>query len=73
MGMGRSIETVPVLVAVGVVEAGQKLVLSLQARDKESAPSLREFFKDLKSPGLDGGKVTLGIMDRLPGLETIFR
>jgi len=27
----------------------------------------------LKSRGLDGGKVTLGMMDGLPGLETVFR
>jgi putative transposase len=73
MRVGRSIEIVPVLVAIGVTETGQKLVLSLQAGDKESATSWREFFKDLKSRGLDGGKVTLGMMDGLPGLETVFR
>jgi len=73
MRMGRSIESVPVLVAIGVTETGQKLVLSLQAGDKESATSWREFFKDLKSRGMNGGNVTLGIMDGLPGLETVFR
>jgi putative transposase len=73
MRMGRSIEIIPVLVAIGVTETGQKLVLSLQAGDKESAISWREFFKDLKSRGLDGGQVTLGMMDGLPGLETVFR
>ena len=73
MRVERSIEIVPVLVAIGVTETGQKLVLSLQAGDKESATSWREFFKDLKARGLDGGKVTLGMMDGLPGLETVFR
>ncbi len=73
MRMGRSVEIVPVLVAIGVTETGQKLILSLQAGDKESATSWREFFKDLKSRGLDGQKVTLGMMDGLPGLETVFR
>jgi len=73
MRMGRSIESIPVLVAIGVTETGQKLVLSLQTGDKESATSWREFFKDLKSRGLDGGKVNLGIMDGLPGLETVFK
>jgi putative transposase len=73
MRVGRSIEIVPVLVAIGVTETGQKLVLSLQAGDKESAPSWREFFKDLKARGLDSGKVTLGMMDGLPGLETVFQ
>ena len=73
MRVGGSIEIVPVLVAIGVTEAGQKLVLSFQAGDKESATSWREFFKDLKSRGLDGGKVTLGIMDGLSGLESVFK
>ncbi|RTZ79654.1 MAG: IS256 family transposase, partial [Gammaproteobacteria bacterium] len=35
--------------------------------------SWREFFKDLKARGLDGTKVTLGIMDGLPGLEKVFK
>ena len=73
MRVGGSIEIVPVLVAIGVTEAGQKLVLSFQAGDKESATSWREFFKDLKSRGLDGGKVTLGIMNGLSGLESVFK
>jgi len=73
MRVDGSIEIVPVLVAIGVTEAGQKLVLSFQAGDKESATSWREFFKDLKSRGLDGGKVTLGIMDGLSGLESVFK
>jgi len=73
MRMGRSIEIIPVLVAIGVTETGQKLVLSLQAGDKESASSWREFFKDLKGRGLDGKAVILGMMDGLPGLETVFR
>ena len=39
MRLERSIESVPVLVAIGVTETGQKLVLSLQSGDKESATS----------------------------------
>jgi putative transposase len=33
----------------------------------------REFFKDLKSRGLQGHNVVLGIMDGLPGLEKVFK
>jgi len=73
MRLGKSIEIVPILAAIGVTDTGQKLVLSLQSGDKESATSWREFFKDLKSRGLDGGNVKLGIMDGLPGLETVFK
>jgi len=73
MRIGGSIEKVPVLVAIGVTQTGQKLVLGFQAGDKESAPSWREFFKDLKARGLDGSKMVLGVMDGLPGLEKVFR
>ena len=73
MRMHGSIELVPVLVAIGVTEQGHKLVLGMQSGDKESASSWREFFKDLKSRGLNTQTVTLGIMDGLPGLETVFK
>jgi putative transposase len=67
-----SIERVPVLVAIGVTESGHRMVLGLQAGDKESASNWREFFKDLKKRGLKGGHVTLGVMDGLAGLESVF-
>ena len=73
MRIQRQIEIVPVLAAIGVTLGGEKLVLALQAGDKESASGWREFFKDLKARGLDGTKVILGVMDGLPGLETVFR
>jgi putative transposase len=72
MRVAKSVENVPVLVAIAVNESGQRMVLGLQAGDKESATCWREFFKDLKRRGLDGRKVQLGIMDGLPGLERIF-
>jgi len=73
MRINRDIELVPVLVAIGVTEAGHRLVLSLQSGDKESASNWREFFKDLKARGLNPQTVTLGIMDGLPGLENVFK
>jgi len=73
MRMHGSIELVPVLVAIGVTRQGHKLVLGMQSGDKESASSWREFFKDLKSRGLNSQAVTLGIMDGLTGLETVFK
>lgn len=73
MRVGKSVETVPVLVAVGVREDGTRLVVGLQAGDKESAGCWREFFKDLKSRGLSSETVTLGVMDGLAGLEMVFR
>lgn len=38
MRIGGSIEKVPILVAIGATETGKRLVLGLQAGDKESAP-----------------------------------
>lgn len=73
MRVDGSIEQVPVLVAIGVTTEGRRVVLGLQAGDKESAGSWREFFKDLKRRGLSHTLVTLGIMDGLKGLERVFR
>jgi putative transposase len=73
MRIEGSIENIPVLVAIGVTEVGTRLVLGLQSGDKESATNWREFFKDLKSRGLDGSSVQLGIMDGLSGLEKVFK
>jgi putative transposase len=72
MRLKWSVEKVPVLAAIGVTEDGTKLVLGLQSGDKESATNWREFFRDLKSRGLDGTSVRLGIMDGLSGLEKVF-
>ena len=73
MRIDGTIEKVPVLVAIGVTEEGCKRVLGFQSGDKESAPTRREFLKDLKRRGLDGTKMILGIMDGLPGLERVFK
>jgi putative transposase len=73
MRIGGSVETVPVLVAIGVKDTGHRLVLGMQSGDKESASNWREFFKDLKKRHLNGQAVELGIMDGLPGLEKVFK
>jgi putative transposase len=73
MRVDGTIEKVPVLVVIGVTEQGNKLVLALQAGDKESATTWRELFKDLKTRGLDASKVVLGVMDGLTGLENVFK
>jgi putative transposase len=73
MRIERSIERVPLLVAIGVTEDGYRTVLGIQSGDKESATTWREFFADLKRRGLDSSAVELGIIDGLPGLERIFK
>jgi hypothetical protein len=54
--MGDSVENIPVLAAIGVTESGARMVLGLQIGDKESAPTWRQYFKDLKGCGLDSSK-----------------
>jgi putative transposase len=73
MRISGKVEIVPVLVVIGVTEQGTKLVLAIQMGDKESATNWRELLKDLKSRGLDGQGIVLGIMDGLSGLEKVFQ
>jgi putative transposase len=73
MRMEGSVEKISVLVVIGVSDKGHKMVLAIQAGDKESASTWRELFKDLKQRGLKGAGVTLGVMDGLTGLEKVFK
>jgi putative transposase len=73
MRVDGSVEMVSVLVVIGVTERGERLVLALQAGDKESASNWRELFSDLKKRGLNPRRVILGIMDGLSGLEKVFK
>ena len=73
MRVDGSVEMVSLLVVIGVTERGERLVLALQAGDKESASNWRELFSDLKKRGLNPRRVILGIMDGLSGLEKVFK
>ncbi|HOV89224.1 MAG TPA: IS256 family transposase [Syntrophorhabdaceae bacterium] len=73
MRIKGSIEIIPILVVIGVREDNTRLVLLIQSGDKESASPWRESFKDLKTRGLDGLFVQLGIMDGIAGLEKVFK
>lgn len=72
MRVSGSVELVSVLVVIGVNHSGHRLVIGLQAGDKESATNWREFFKDLKRRGLKAYDVSLGVMDGLSGLQKVF-
>ena len=73
MRIGKTVDKVPVLVAIGVTEKNLKRVSGFQSGDKESASAWREFFKDLKKRGLNGSNIMLGIMDGSAGLEKVFK
>jgi putative transposase len=73
MRIDGSVEKISVLVVIGVSDLGHKMVLAIQAGDKESASTWRELFKDLKQRGLQGSGIALGVMDGLSGLEKVFK
>ena len=68
-----STEKEPSLVVLGINKSGYKSILSIQPGQKDSAHCWQTVFKDLKKRGLDGSKVSIGIMDGLPGLEKVFK
>ncbi len=73
MRVAGSVEKVSVLVVLAVNDQGQRMVVGLQAGDKESASAWREMFRDLKARGLNKDQVVLGVMDGLTGLESVFK
>lgn len=68
-----STEKEPSLVVLGINKGGYKSILSIQPGQKDSASCWRTVFKDLKGRGLNDAKVRIGVMDGLPGLETVFK
>jgi putative transposase len=68
-----TVEKEPTLVVIGVDDTGHKSALAMVQGDKESRPAWEMVLADLKSRGLDGTSVELGIMDGLPGLGDAFR
>lgn len=73
MRVDKNIQILPMLVIIGVTYSNQKVFLTIQQGDKESASTWREVFKDLKKRGLNKDLIQLGIMDGLKGLETVFK
>lgn len=72
MRVQRSIERMPMLVVIGVLQDGHKVFLTIQQGTKDAASVWREVFTDLKRRHLNAERVELGIMDGLPGLEKVF-
>lgn len=63
----------PSLVVLGIDENNFKSILAIEPGTKDSAECWRTVFHELKRRGLDASTVRIGIMDGLPGLETVFR
>ena len=74
MRVEKHIEKIPMLIVIGVTHSNERIFLTIQQGDKDSATTWREIFKDMKHVrGLNKDDVQLGIMDGLPGLEKVFK
>jgi putative transposase len=62
----------PSLVVLGVDEANCRSVLAVEPGTRDDVEAWRAVFRELKRRGLDAGAVRIGVMDGLPGLETLF-
>ena len=67
-----STEKEPTLVVLGIDSNNSMSILSMQPGHKDNSECWRQIFKDLSKRGLDSNFVKVGIMDGLPGLESVF-
>ncbi len=67
-----STEKEPLLVVLGIGEDDCKSILSIEPGTRDDVHAWRVVLKELKARGLDSRAVRVGIMDGLPGLETVF-
>jgi putative transposase len=63
----------PSLVVLGIGADNHKSVLAIEPGTRDNVDSWRAVFSELKRRGLDPKHVRIGIMDGLPGLESLFR
>lgn len=68
-----SVEKEPALVVLGIDETNRRSILAIEPGQRDNADTWRSLFRDLKARGLVGDAVKIGVMDGLPGLESVFR
>lgn len=67
-----SVEKEPMLVVLGIDKHNHRSILAIEPGYRDSADAWRSLFGDLKRRGLNPMKVQVGVMDGLPGLESVF-
>jgi putative transposase len=67
-----STEKEPLLVVLGIDENNNRSILAVESGYRDSADAWRSVFRSLKNRGLNGSRVQVGVMDGLPGLESVF-
>jgi putative transposase len=68
-----SVEKEPLLVVLGIDSHNHRSILAIEPGYRDSSDAWRSVFRELKSRGLDGKKVQIGVMDGLHGLESVFK
>jgi len=63
----------PSLVVLGIDDSHHRSILAIEPGTKDNKEAWRSVFASLKGRGLSAQHVRLGIMDGLPGLESLFR
>jgi putative transposase len=67
-----STEKEPSLVVLGVDETNRKSILAIEPGTKDNVDAWEAVFNELIKRGLKSESVRIGIMDGLPGLESLF-
>jgi putative transposase len=68
-----STEKEPSLVVLGIDEFNRKSILAIEPGTKDNVDTWSAVFGELIKRGLKSDDVRIGIMDGLPGLETLFK
>lgn len=68
-----STEKEPSLVVLGIDEFNRKSILAIEPGTKDNVDAWAAVFGELIKRGLKSDDVRIGIMDGLPGLETLFK
>jgi putative transposase len=68
-----STEKEPSLVVLGIDEFNRKSILAIEPGTKDNVDAWASVFGELIKRGLKSDDVRIGIMDGLPGLETLFK
>lgn len=63
----------PALVVLGIDDTNHRSILAIEPGTKDNVECWKAVFSTLKRRGLDTGKVRLGVMDGLAGLEKLFK
>jgi putative transposase len=68
-----STEKEPSLVVLGIDTSNRLSILAIEPGTKDNADAWEAVFSEITKRGLNTSKIKIGIMDGLPGLESLFR